>query len=203
MFIVGITGGIGSGKTAVSDRFGEKGIAVVDADICSRVVVEPGRPALAEIAKRFGEEILSSDGSLDRAKLREIIFHDGEAKQWLEALLHPLIGEELMNQLNAATSEYVVLASPLLVEAGQNLLCDKVLVVDVPEDLQIERTAKRDNNSVEQVKKIIASQASREQRLQSASDVIVNDQGLDHLDNEVARLHQQYLEQAREKAHAV
>jgi dephospho-CoA kinase len=97
----------------------------------------------------------------------------------------------------------VVLASPLLVEAGQNLLCDKVLVVDVPEDLQIERTAKRDNNSVEQVKKIIASQASREQRLQSASDVIVNDQGLDHLDNEVERLHQQYLEQAREKTHAV
>lgn len=203
MFIVGITGGIGSGKTAVSDRFEEKGITVVDADICSRVVVEPGRPALKSISEHFGKEILNTDGTLDRAKLREIIFKDSDAKQWLEALLHPLIGEELINQLNSASSDYVILASPLLIESGQNLLCDKVIVVDVPEILQVERTVNRDNNSIDQVKKIIASQASREQRLEKASDVIVNDQGLDHLDREVERLHKQYITDAKEKTHAV
>lgn len=203
MFIVGITGGIGSGKTAVSDRFEEKGITVVDADVCSRVVVEPGRPALKQIKERFGDAILNNDGTLDRAKLREIIFKNTDAKQWIENLLHPLIGEELITQLNNASSQYVILASPLLIESGQNLMCDKVVVVDVPEEIQIERTSKRDNNSIEQVKSIIASQASREQRLEKATDIIINDQGLDHLDNEVERLNQQYLKQAKGKFNAV
>ena len=200
MFILGLTGGIGSGKTAVSDRFEKLGIDVIDADLCSRVVVEKGRPALAKIAEHFGNDILLSNGELDRAALRTRIFANPDDKLWLESLLHPLIGEEVFNQICAATSPYAILASPLLTESGQDKICDRVLVVDVPEALQIERTCKRDDNEAEQVKRIMASQASRDQRLEKAHDVIENTLGLDHLDGEVARLHATYLQLAKEKA---
>ncbi len=203
MFVLGITGGIGSGKTAVSDRFQALGVDVIDADLCSRVVVEKGRPALAKIAERFGSMILTADGELDRAELRSIIFRDHNEKKWLESLLHPLIGEEVFNQLAAASSEYVILASPLLVESQQNLICDKVLVVDVPEDTQITRTCARDGNDVEQVKSIIQSQADRETRLAAASDVIENTQGFEFLDESVNELHKVYTSLAREKKNAV
>lgn len=196
MFIVGLTGGIGSGKTAVSRRFEALGITVVDADVVAREVVEPGTPALAQIREHFGAEVLLPDGQLDRAALRRIVFSDPEAKRWLEALLHPLIGSETLRQLDSAPGPYVLLASPLLVESGQTSICNRVLVVDVPEAVQLQRTMQRDTNDVEQVRRIIASQATREQRLAAADDVIDNSGAEAALDAQVAALHQQYLELA-------
>ncbi len=200
MYIVGITGGIGSGKTAVSDRFEKYGINVVDADLLSRVVVEKGRPALTKIEEYFGKEILTSTGELDRATLRTRIFNNKDDKQWLENLLHPLIGEELMRQLNAATSSYVILASPLLIESQQYLMCNEVIVVDVPVETQISRTMHRDNNDEAQVKNIIAAQPTREARLKHATQVIENTRDLKFLDKETERLHPVFLKQAAEKA---
>lgn len=196
MFIVGLTGGIGSGKTAASDHFKSLGITVVDADVVAREVVEPGTPALGKIVERFGDDILTADKTLDRAKLRSIVFKNDEEKKWLESLLHPLIGESMINQLYNANSEYAILVSPLLVEAGQDALANRVLLIDVPEDIQLKRTMARDSNSEEQVKNIMASQASREQRLAKADDVIVNDSDLQHIFTEVEKLHQKYLEMA-------
>lgn len=194
-FVVGITGGIGSGKTAVSDRFAAKGIIVVDADIVARIVVEPGRPALQEITERFGQTLLLADGHLDRRALRDIVFKNPEERRWLESVTHPRIGEEIVNQLHAANSAYAILASPLLIESAQKELTDRILVVDVPVELQVQRTMARDDADEQQVRAIIASQASREQRLAAADDVIVNDQDLAHLDQEVERLHAYYLQQ--------
>ncbi len=195
-WVLGITGGIGSGKTAVSDRFGALGVTVVDADVASRVVVEPGRPALAAIAEHFGDEAINSDGTLNRAELRKRVFADPEERKWLEQLTHPLINEYLLEELANAESPYAILVSPLLAETGQSRFCQRIVVVDVPIELQVERTMSRDDNDEAQVRAIIAAQASREERLKLADDVIVNDQGLEHLDAEVARLHQSYLEMA-------
>jgi len=198
-FIVGLTGGIGSGKTAVSDSFAELGIDIVDADLVSRIVVEPGTPALAAIAEHFGSDILTQDGQLDRAQLRAIIFKDPEAKHWLEALLHPLIAEEIQRQLQSISSPYGIFVSPLLIEAGQRLFCDRVLVVDVPESVQLERTMTRDSNDREQVERIIASQIIRQDRRAAADDILDNSQDLSTLKDRVAALHAQYLELAKEK----
>lgn len=191
--IVGLTGGIGSGKTAVSNRFAAHGICIVDADICARAVVEKGTHALHQIQLHFGDTIINSTGELDRAKLRALVFEDAEQKKWLEQLLHPLIFTEMMHQITAATSPYVILVSPLLIEAGQDAIVNRVLVIDAPEDAQLNRTITRDQNNSAQVKAIMATQASREQRLAHADDIIVNDGSLEKLDNEVARLHQHYL----------
>lgn len=199
MFIIGLTGGIGSGKTAVSDRFLKLGITVVDADVCSRVVVQAGSPALALIIKHFGSHLLTPSGELDRATLRTIIFADANEKKWLESLLHPLIAEETLKQLNDAKSAYVILVSPLLFEAQQHLICDRVLLIDAPIETQIARTTLRDNNDSEQVQRIINSQADRNTRLKLANDIIENTQGLEHLDEEVNKLHQRYLVLAEEK----
>lgn len=193
MYIIGLTGGIGSGKTAVSDLFAAKGIHIVDADICARVVVEKGRPALTKIAQHFGEHMLNAEGELDRAALRQHIFTHPDDKKWLEQLLHPLIGEEVINQLNASTSAYTLLVSPLLIESKQNLICQRVLLVDVPETLQIERTMARDSNDATQVKNIMQTQADRQTRLAHADDIIENIHDLAHLAQEVDRLHAQYL----------
>lgn len=196
MFVVGITGGIGSGKTAVSDRFEALGVRVVDADQASRWVVEPGRPALARIAEHFGHAVIAPDGSLDRAALRKRVFADPDERRWLEALLHPLIAEEIRAALAAAKSPYAILVSPLLIESGQTEFVDRVLVVDVPESVQIERTMARDDNDEAQVRSIIAAQTERSARLARADDVIENDGGLEALDDRVARLHRRYLELA-------
>lgn len=198
MYVIGITGGIGSGKTAVSDRFAERGITIVDADVASRTVVEPGRPALARIAEHFGDALIAQDGSLDRAALRAKVFADEGERRWLEALLHPLIAEEIQRGLAEATSPYAMLASPLLVEAGQDRYVDRVLVVDVPEDVQLARTMARDGNSEEQVRRIIAAQSARSDRLARADDVIENTGSLADLDAAVAALHERYLERAGE-----
>lgn len=194
--IVGITGGIGSGKTAVTDRFAARGITVVDADLAARKVVEGGSPALAAIAKHFGSSVLNAEGELDRAALRKIVFAEPAERQWLEGLTHPLIGEEIEDQLEAASSPYAILASPLLLEGQQRLLVDLIVVVDVPEALQLERTMARDNNDAEQVKRIMAAQLSREERLARADIVIDNSRGLEDLDNTVEELHREFLERA-------
>ncbi|MBB3047066.1 dephospho-CoA kinase [Litorivivens lipolytica] len=200
MFVIGLTGGIGSGKSAASRRFEQHGIVAVDADVISRQVVEPGSEALTAIQARHGDSILLSDGGLDRAALRQKIFSSPEEKAWLEGLLHPLIADETLRQLEAATSPYVLFVSPLLVESGQKVLCHRLLVIDVPESLQLERTMARDNNPRDQVERIMASQASREQRLAVADDVICNDRDLDFLEGEVDRLHTEYLKLAAEHA---
>ena len=193
MFVVGITGGIGSGKTVVTNLFAELGITIVDADIAARIVVEPGRPALAAITEHFGPTLLKADGTLDRAAMRSRIFSNVEDKLWLEQLLHPRISEEIQQQLKSANSPYVILVSPLLIEGDQHKFCQRILVVDVPEEVQLQRTIQRDNNDAEQVKRIIASQATREQRLQRADDVIENTGSLEQLRKEVDQLHQRYL----------
>ncbi len=191
--IVGLTGGIGSGKTAVSDRFAACEIKIVDADVASRVVVEQGRPALLQIAEHFGADILQEDGTLDRARLRKKIFATPSERRWLEQLLHPLINKYVFAELDNAESAYAILANPLLFETGHYKHCKRILVVDVPVELQVERTVRRDSNSETQVRAIIAAQISREDRLAKADDVIVNDKDLDHLDFEVERLHTKYL----------
>lgn len=196
-FVVGLTGGIGSGKSAVSDRFAALGIKIVDADIASRVVVEPGKPALQAIAEHFGPELITAEGALDRTALRHKVFADDAERDWLQQLLHPLINAHISEQLASADSAYAILAHPILIETGQTRICNRVLVVDVPESLQIERTMSRDSNTEEQVRNIMAAQASREERLAAADDVIANDQDLEHLDREVARLHAEYLAAAQ------
>lgn len=192
--IIGITGGIGSGKSAVTKRLEAKGITVVDADLAARVVVEPGTPALAAIAEHFGSDILTAQGELDRAALRKKVFSDETERHWLEQLTHPLIGEEIVRQLEAATSTYVVLSSPLLLEGNQKLLADKVVVVDVPEEVQLQRTMARDDNDEAQVRRIMAAQLPREQRLAQADFVIDNAGTLEDLDEHVEALHQSLLE---------
>ena len=199
-FIVGLSGGIGSGKTAVSDRFAMRGVPVIDADVIARQVVEPGSAALTSIQQHFGDTIIdSSTGTLKRAELRKRVFSNAEDKQWLENLLHPLIADETLNQLSNAVGPYAIYVSPLLVEGGQKALCDRLLVIDVPESVQIARTMARDTNDKEQVERIMASQASRQQRLDAADDVIDNSGDIEHLDAEIQPLHQHYLALANEK----
>lgn len=192
-WILGLTGGIGSGKSAAAAHFIQLGIDLVNADQAARWVVEPGRPALAQIAEHFGADILQADGSLDRAALRARIFQDAGERRWLERLLHPLIRQEIIEVLARATSPYAILESPLLIESGQSQLCQRVLVIDVPEAVQISRTVSRDGNDEAQVRAIMAAQASREERLAKADDVIVNDRDLAWLQQEVERLHRFYL----------
>lgn len=190
---LGLTGGIGSGKSAVAEHFVELGVDVIDADQAARWVVEPGRPALAAIAEHFGTQVLQADGQLNRSALREQIFAAPTQRRWLENLLHPLIAQEVAQFLASAQSPYAILVSPLLIESGQYKLTQRVLVIDVPEQLQIERTMRRDKLSIEQVQAILAVQATREQRLQHADDVLSNDRDLAWIRSEVERLHAFYL----------
>lgn len=196
MFVVGLTGGIGSGKTAVSNLFSTLGVPVVDADLAQRVVVEKGQPALAKIAEHFGSEVLLDSGDLNRPVLRKIVFSQDQERGWLERLLHPLIFRELQKKLLAAEGPYALLVSPLLIETGQSRLTQRILVVDAPDELRIQRTMARDNNGETQVRAIMAAQTDRESRLSRADDVIVNDDGLTSLQEQVSSLHQQYLKLA-------
>lgn len=193
MFVVGITGGIGSGKSAVTDRLAARGIDIVDADIAARKVVEPGTPGLSAIASRFGPALLLSDGTLDRAALRQRIFTDPEERRWLEQLTHPLIGEEIRRLLSTAGPPYAVLSSPLLLESSQHAMVDCTVVVDVPEAVQIERTMSRDGNSEDLVRRIMAAQLSREARLAQADLIIDNSGALERLDGKVSALHEELL----------
>lgn len=192
-WILGLTGGIGSGKSAAAQHFIDLGVHLVDADNAARWVVEPGRPALARIVEHFGESVLQTDGSLNRSALRGLIFQDAEQRRWLEALLHPLIGEEIASYLARAQSPYAILVSPLLIESGQSRMTQRILVIDVPEALQIQRTMQRDGSSAEQVQAILKAQVDREERLRHADDVLVNDRDQAWLKQEVERLHHFYL----------
>ena len=195
MAVIGLTGGIGSGKSTVARLFGDLGVHWVDADDVAREVVEPGTPALAEIAQHFGEKILTPEGALDRAQLRGIVFQEPEERDWLESLLHPIIREELIRQLNPEDYQppYVLLVSPLLLETDQHELVDRIIVIDVPKAVQLERTMARDTNSREQVERIIAAQMSREDRLARADAVIDNDRPLDDVTRQVRELHERLL----------
>ena len=192
-WVLGLTGGIASGKSAAAQRFAELGVHVVDADQASRWVVEPGRPALAALVERYGAALLQADGSLDRGALRKVIFEDAQERRWVEALLHPLIAEEIAQSLASATSPYAVFVSPLMVESGQHRITQRLLVVDAPEAVRVARTLLRDHTTPEQVQAILKAQASREQRLALADDVLVNDRDLAWLHSEVERLHTFYL----------
>lgn len=196
MLRVGITGGIGSGKTALTDWLAQQGITVVDADLAARVVVAPGQPALAEIAAAFGNRYLLPDGQLDRAALRELVFADADKRRTLETITHPRIREELVRQLSAANSPYAVLSSPLLLESGQSDLVDVSVVVDVPEDMQIARTMERDGNDQTLVEGIMAAQLAREIRKSRADIVIDNSGTLADLHEKAAILHQTLLARA-------
>ena len=196
MFVVGITGGIGSGKSAVTDHLETLRITVVDADKVARVVVEPGTPGLAAIAEHFGEDILLADGRLDRAALRKIVFDNPDERKVLEGITHPRIRDEISRQLSEANSPYVVLSSPLLLESGQNTFADYVVVVDVPEEVQLTRTMARDNNSEALVKQIMAAQLDRKTRLSRADTSIMNDGSLEALYERVKKLHEDLLARA-------
>ena len=196
MLVVGLTGGIGSGKSTVSQRFSQLGIDIVDSDVIAREVVAPGTPALKKIHERFGNEAILENGNLNRSALRQIIFNAPQERQWLEALTHPIIGERTEAQLAAARSPYVIFASPLLLQSGQDRLASRICVVDLPEELQLERAAARDATRREAIKKIIETQVSREQRLARADDIIDNAGSLEQTLQQVAALHQQYLSMA-------
>ncbi|MFM5586566.1 dephospho-CoA kinase [Aeromonas media] len=201
MYVVAITGGIGSGKTTVANQFAALGVEVVDADLIARDVVAPGTPALAAIASHFGPEMLTGQGLLDRRALRERIFSDPAAKSWLNALLHPIIRSEMLRQCAAASSPYCLLVVPLLVENRLTELADRVLVIDVDEATQIERTCRRDGVSREQAQAILASQASRSERLAMADDVLDNQSGTTETIRErILALHETYLAFASQQA---
>ena len=197
--IVGLTGGIGSGKSEVSRRFEALGVEVIDADLVARQVVEPGCPALSAIAGHFGNQVLQEDGSLDRAQLRGIIFDNSAHKSWLENLLHPIIRIETIKQLADIKSTYGILSSPLLLETNQYQLVDRVLVVDAEEALQIARASARDANAIEQIQKIMATQLTRPQRCARADDIIHNHGDLAELQLQVEKLHYLYLQLASSK----
>ena len=195
--VVGLTGGIASGKTTVSDLFAEHGVTVIDADVIARQVVEPGTDGLSRLAQLAGEDILNSDGELDRARLRDKIFADKALRASVESLLHPLIRERMNEQVHEVNAEYCIMAIPLLVESGRHTHMDRVLVVDVPETVQRERLMARDGSTPEQVEAILLAQASRQERLAIADDVIDNSGSLAELEQAVSALHRRYLKMAR------
>lgn len=198
-YVVGLTGGIGSGKTTVANLFHDLGVQSVDADLVARDVVMPGEPALAAIVEHFGAGILQQDGQLDRAILRTKIFADEAEKHWLNQLLHPLIRQRLLQQLRQCTSSYALLIAPLLMENKLQIYTDRVLVVDVPEELQLSRTMQRDQVPAEQVQNILNSQIARPERLRLADDVLLNTVPVFELQPQIQQLHSRYQQFAEEK----
>lgn len=199
-WVLGLTGGIGCGKTAVSNMFEQLGITIVDADIIARQVVKPKSDGLNAIVRKFGQSILLRDGTLNRSALRERIFTNTADKEWLNNLLHPLIRNKIHNDLTVAKSPYVVLVAPLLFENGLDKLCNRTLLIDIPQSVQIERTASRDNVSLEQVKAIIAAQMSREDKQKKADDILNNDRALNDVNHDLLTLHKRYLHMAQMQA---
>lgn len=197
--IIGITGGIGSGKTTVTDYFASLGVTVVDADQAARVVIEPGTPALQTMVDHFGEQVLQADGYLNRRALRHIIFNDPKERRWLEALLHPLIREKITIQLLPSESPYHILASPLLLETDQHTMVDRVVVVDISVELQVQRTMVRDRIEQSKVEAILKAQTDRDTRLAKADDVIENSGSLEVLYQTLDQLHETWLTLAADK----
>lgn len=195
-FILGVTGGIGSGKSAATQWFESQGITVIDADIVAREVVKPGQPALHAIQQAFGDWALLADGNLDRRALREYIFQIPDARQTLEKITHPAIRQSIIQQLREAQSPYTILVSPLLFETNQHELVHHTLLVDADENTQLQRASQRDGQSEEQIRKIIAAQMPRTQKQQLANDIILNDGLLEHLHQQLKPLHLSYLQRA-------
>lgn len=198
-FILGLTGGIGSGKSAASEWFEQQGIVVVDADVVAREIVDIGQPALSAIHQSFGDWVLLEDGSLNRRALREHIFQYPEARQNLESITHPAIRQSIIAQLDAAQSPYVILVSPLLFETNQHELTQHTLLIDADIDLQISRAAQRDGQNIEQIQKIIAAQMSRTEKRAKADDIVLNDGDLAHLYQQLEPRHQHYLQHSLKK----
>lgn len=192
MLVIALTGGIGSGKSAVSQLLAAWGVPIIDADLIARELTAPGHPIVAQIAHEF-DGVVDPDGYLDRGRLRQIVFNDAAARRRLEAILHPPIRGQMMERLAHIRAPYAVLVIPLLVETGQFDLVDRVLVVDLPESIQIERVARRSGLNEDEVRRIIASQAERRVRLAGADDVIDNSGDRAALRDQVARLHRRYL----------
>jgi dephospho-CoA kinase len=195
---IGLTGGIGSGKTEASREFSRLGATVVDTDLIARELVEPGQAALNEISATFGEQVIDADGRLNRSRLRQTVFSNPEQRRKLESILHPRIRERCIALANQAQTPYCVLVIPLLVESALDYPLDRVLVIDSPQALQVRRVSARDAMSTSEIDAIVATQASREQRLEVADDVIVNDSDLGHLREQVEQLHHFYLRLAGE-----
>lgn len=191
--VVGLTGGIASGKTSVSDTFAALGIDVIDADVVARMVVKKGSAGLQAIVEQFGTSILNASGELDRAQLRKLVFSDSAKQAWLNNLLHPLIRAEMQQQVEQASSSYCILSVPLLVENSMTSMVDRVLVVDTDESKQLTRAIQRDGSDEQTIRNIMQAQASRQQRLDVADDVIQNDRDTAHLQEQVHSLHKNYL----------
>lgn len=185
---VALTGGIASGKSTVADMFAALGVPIIDTDVIARELVQPGQPALDEIRNRFGNEVIDDTGNLDRRALRSMVFADENARLDLEAILHPRIGAETRRQADAAEGPYQIIVVPLLVGSPLTQFVDRVLVVDCDEELQLQRLLARDTETVEQARRILSAQASREARLAIADDVISNNRGLDETQRQVREL---------------
>lgn len=198
MLVIGLTGGIGSGKTTVADLFAEHGIPIIDADVLAREVTLPDQPAFIAIVNHFGKAILLPDGTLNRKQLRQIIFDHANEKSWLEKLLHPLIRQILETRIKTLPGPYCIAVVPLLLEVTPYPFIDRILVIDAPTSLQIERVGKRDQVSADLVESIMKTQMKREHRLEKAHDVILNDGDLSHLATQVENLHKKYLAIAKE-----
>ncbi|MFT2092376.1 dephospho-CoA kinase [Paraglaciecola sp. 2405UD69-4] len=198
-YVIGVSGGIGSGKTTVTDCFKQFDIDVIDADVVARQVVEPGTQGLQAITEKFGPQILDKQGELNRSQLRQLIFSNAEHKNWLNNLLHPAIRTEMAKQIQDAKSSYCLLSVPLLIENKLYEMVDRVLIVDVSESQQLARTILRDKSNTEQIQAIMKSQATREQRLAFADDVIDNNGPTENLQQQVSLLHHRYLDLAKNK----
>lgn len=199
MLIIGLTGGIGSGKSTVSRLFANLGIPVIDTDTIAHDLVRAGQPALKKIVETFGASILTRDGELDRTTLRALVFDDPEQRQALEAILHPLIKQSALKQIEELHSDYCLLVVPLLIEKGWYTIVDRILVVDAPEEIQRQRVKQRNGIPDSQINAIMRQQATREQRLSHADDVIDNGKSIQHIELRVIELHQKYCDLARRK----
>lgn len=193
MLRIGLTGGIGSGKSTAADMFAKCGTPVIDADEIARQVVAPDQPSFRDIVEVFGDGILDEDANINRGRLRELVFDDPRLRERLEAIVHPRVHTEIQNQLQRLDAPYCIIVIPLLIEADQQDLVDRILVIDVAEELQMRRVTERSALGEDEIRKIIAAQLARDERLRHADDVISNDGDLKHLEAQVARLHERYL----------
>ncbi|EXJ14994.1 dephospho-CoA kinase [Imhoffiella purpurea] len=201
MFIVALTGGIGSGKTTIADRLAELGAGVVDTDQLSRELTADGGPMLPAIREAFGGTVFQPDGRLDRSALRRLVFDDPQSRARLESILHPPIRQRMLERIDRLDTPYAVIVVPLLFETGQQSLADRVLVVDVPESVQIERVRKRNGLTVPEIERIVASQTPREERLARADDIIDNSGPPENLESQIQRIHRRYLDLCQASPH--